>query len=1006
MAVYAITISANYTDGPTSSIFYNSATARYYADEGCSKAIRSVAPLSRECWRFDGLWSATGGGVLYADENGKLDGAFLEKVWNGAGTIYAHWTRVSYKVTIDTGSGSGGVPAIYKQIGTGDVYTDDLCEGELADRVEMPTLAGSTCRGLGASSWSASTAIVDQDGYITDYFRGLSVTADTKRYASYLADYVATLNSKGGWGGTETISFDRVRSSFKVSRIDLPEREGFHFLGYFSAATGGTLRIDADGNVADDFVPTASVTLYAQWDRFLFKVTVSRGNGTGGDGSFYYNQDDDKFYADAEYTRELEALDLPFYQYFRCLGLYATNETTGELYIDADGRPTEALKTAARSFSDNVTVYAQYTRLCWLITISGSGTYADGKTFYGKVDGGLFADVRCTVPKTSLTIPEYELNRFTGIRASNNDTSALYVNPDGTFTDDFKAKTWTAATTVYARFAVVSIKITISANSGTFSPRAALYYKKDGGGVYAYWTCEGEPATSIPLPTRPGYGFTGVRESNNDTSVIDIDANGRLSDTFKAITLTQAKTIYARWVEAIKITLSAGGVAYYDATNDRFTDANGVVGGAIEIPKNPGFRFAGYFTADGALAIDDDGSFAPGFKPTAATSLSARWTDFAYPVTIENSGDAFEHPVFYYRVGDGGFFIDASCSTPIEAFDVPDRPGYTFAGIWSAASGGTLYVRETGELTSAFRSIEPGAALSIYARWIAKTYRLSFDYNGGNGSTSYKTVTFGQPIGTIPTATKPGNQFVGWYVIGSSISASSVWSFDGDAVAVAKWANEVGDVTDYFGFGSEALIPISSTDGANKKRICVAHNGKFERNVTAEGGVWRNPSVTYRVVRDVTFNATLGRAWAKGGSTVSGFMLTDVKVKTMIGEFPTVTVSAAANEGANAINLFPVSIAIKAAPHAQNLLSAIVGGGELQSCSLRAACEPVVVAENLMPCASDVVNGRIDVSAETIASSGESAPSASNGFASTGEPKSENEGEYTTWSIRVEREIN
>ena len=182
---------------------------------------------------------------------------------------------------------------------------------------------------------------------------------------------------------------------------------------------------------------------------------------------------------------------------------------------------------------------------------------------------------------------------------------------------------------------------------------------------------------------------------------------------------------------------------------------------------------------------------------------------------------------------------------------------------------------------------------------------------------------------------------------------------------------------------------------------------------TEVSGVWRNPSVTYAVVGDCTVETQLGKAfpavYAGTGSsrrmTVSGYMIVEVRVETATGSFPRVTVTAVANEGADAINLFAVSIPVIARARAQLLLGALTGGGNLSRCDAAATCSPVVVAENGMPCASDVVAGRYVVSAETFAPNREAAPVAANGFTSTGEPKSNGDRDYPAWSVAAEKEI-
>lgn len=227
---------------------------------------------------------------------------------------------------------------------------------------------------------------------------------------------------------------------------------------------------------------------------------------------------------------------------------------------------------------------------------------------------------------------------------------------------------------------------------------------------------------------------------------------------------------------------------------------------------------------------------------------------------------------------------------------------------------------------------------------------------------------------------------------------------------------------DFFGLASPSLVPISSDAGNDTRRECVSNAtwsgstqtggaGRYSAGVSDSGGVWRNPTVTYMVVGDMTLSLNLGTAFAavfapNGAMAQSGYMIVSARVRTAARQFPTVTVSAVANEGADAINLFAVSIPIVARAKAQNLLGAVSGGGELQACELVAECQPVVLAENNMPCASDVVHGRYAVAATTHAYANEDAPVAAGGFAVVGQPMSSAAGQYLAWNLNAQMEIN
>ena len=373
----------------------------------------------------------------------------------------------------------------------------------------------------------------------------------------------------------------------------------------------------------------------------------------------------------------------------------------------------------------------------------------------------------------------------------------------------------------------------------------------------------------------------------------------------------------------------------------------------------------------------------------------------------------------------------------IQSITKPTRKNYIFTGFWSSSEGtGTKFVHESGDLVRI--GISPTDGVTIYAGW--RGYAIitldNGEYGSGGTSTIYYKVNGGGFYSNtsltsaitkikIPTGggTFGGYSYNGQTVIDSDGNITTSLAFTTDVTFIAKW---VGGCVDYFGLASDALIPISSTTGDTRHRVAVSHGGKYESGVNEVGGIWRNPSVTYVVKSDTTVSIQLGKAWAAtftgSGSerkmTVSGYMTTTVEIVTEVGKFPTVTVSAVANEGANAINNFTenkdkfnVSVPVVARSKAQNLLGAISGGGHLQSCRLVAACDPVVCEENLMPCASDIVNGRYELSAETLAPNGEAAPTMTaasgknGGFALIDDPRQGRDCDFIRYTIEARKEM-
>lgn len=390
-------------------------------------------------------------------------------------------------------------------------------------------------------------------------------------------------------------------------------------------------------------------------------------------------------------------------------------------------------------------------------------------------------------------------------------------------------------------------------------------------------------------------------------------------------------------------------------------------------------------------------------------------------------------PLYYATIGMAWYTAKTeTIQYRINTITPPVRSGYAFTGFWTSSSGtGTQIVGKTGSLYPWLSS--PTDGQTIYAGW-RKYAVITLDKRGGTGGTAsfYYKVNGGgffsdtaltNPISSI---TPPGGngRFMG-YVSNGVLMIDSSGRFTAaltsatitqDTTLAARW---LGTVVDYFSLASTSLVPFESDPGDNRQRIVTRHYGRFKKTGTgafegaeATSGVWRNPTVKYLVVGDMTLAVTLGNAFAATTGT-TGYMITLVTAETGIRRFPVVTVQGTANEGADAINLFSVSIPILARARPQNLLGAIAvsggktTGGELQACSLQASCDPVVLAENMAPCASDVVGGRYELHAETLAAVGESAPTMAGaaGFALIAAPNVDEGANYRRYRVTARKEI-
>jgi uncharacterized repeat protein (TIGR02543 family) len=201
------------------------------------------------------------------------------------------------------------------------------------------------------------------------------------------------------------------------------------------------------------------------------------------------------------------------------------------------------------------------------------------------------------------------------------------------------------------------------------------------------------------------------------------------------------------------------------------TDTDGKLS-TLPTPAREGYTFNGWFTAPGG-----------GVAISTATEFSSDETIYA------QWGLIIIEPTIYTVTFDpnGGTVSPTSGQTSpdgkLPTLPTPAREGYTFNG-WFTAPGGGVAITTATE----FSSDE-----TIYAQWgqiiIEPTiYTVTFDPNGGAVyPTSGQTDTDGK-LSTMPTPTREGYTFSGWFTAPSGgVAISTATEFLSDATIYAQW---------------------------------------------------------------------------------------------------------------------------------------------------------------------------------------------------------------------------
>ena len=211
----------------------------------------------------------------------------------------------------------------------------------------------------------------------------------------------------------------------------------------------------------------------------------------------------------------------------------------------------------------------------------------------------------------------------------------------------------------------------------------------------------------------------------------------------------------------IKVTLTDGGVINIDTTA-RAASGGSTYTGTLQTSGNTLYYvnagttsattttwvISSYtFTGNNGVTIDSDSvTFqAPSGSGTVPTGSFS--TTINYTVTYDaNEGNCGQNT---------GYATSVSSAVTLPT---PSRSGYTFAGWYDAASGGTR-VGGAGE------NYTPSSDITLYAQWIKHGSIVTYDANGGTCGTA--SATYQGTAITLPNPSNGDLNFDGWYTAAS-----------------------------------------------------------------------------------------------------------------------------------------------------------------------------------------------------------------------------------------------
>lgn len=170
------------------------------------------------------------------------------------------------------------------------------------------------------------------------------------------------------------------------------------------------------------------------------------------------------------------------------------------------------------------------------------------------------------------------------------------------------------------------------------------------------------------------------------------------------------------------------------------------------------------------------------------------------------------------------------------------------------------------------------------------TYTIYFDANGGTVSETSKTVSFGDKYGTLPTPTRTGYTFKGWFTAtsgGTQATSATTMSTVGDRTLYAQWT--VNSYTVSWSESTGTTITVNRTSSPNKG--------------AATGTLLSGATVYYGDVLSVTYGSKSGYTISSQGNTsitVKGNITSSHIYATATPKTYTITYNANGGTGAPA----------------------------------------------------------------------------------------------------------
>ena len=802
---------------------------------------------TRTGYTFTG-WNtaANGSGTAYADQEAVNN---LTDTNGATVTLYAQWRAHTYTVTYDRNKPSNATATV---------------SGTTADSTHTYDVAKNlTTNGYSLTGWTFTGWNTKADGSGTAYENGANVKnlasaneATVTLYAQWRANtYTVTYNSNKPSTASGTISGSTANSSHTYDVSKNLTANGYSLTGW--TFTSWNTKADGSGTTyanqasVKNLATSGTVTLYAQWRANTYTVTYNSNKPSAATGTISGTT------VSSNHTYDVA-------KNLTANGYSLTGWTFAGWNTKADGSGTAyannaSVKNLTAISGATVTLYAQWASNQYQLTLHPNhGSFADGTTVAKTLSPNLVYDGMnwWNIGSNSVSRTGYIFDGWYDAASGGEkvyDESGACVN--GTYWQDNHYK-HTGSLTVYAHWIAKKVVVTFHRNtnaSDTTTAQQTFTYDVSG------------QSFSDKGWSKTGYTLLGWSADQNATSA----------------TYTILSGVTNAWIDAYSPSIDLYAVWQANTYTVKY-DGNGNTGGSTassshtyDVAKNltangftkDGYRFKNWNTiADGSGTTYADRASVKNLtsKAGGTVTLYAQWTPIEYTVTFNGNGATSGSTASQSYTFDTSKALTANgfVRKYTVTFDANGGTGSTSSVATATFNGwedrnsivykGTTYAYTTfdapyysntySDLKKAFgynkykllnhyinngksEGRSPvGSSAGLYPNQASVS---NLTTTGGATVTLYANWTLGTV--TLPTPSRTGYTFAGWYDANGNQVTGTSYTPTADTTLTAHWTANTYTVTYNSNKPSNASGTISGTTANSSHTYDVA------KNLTANG---------------------------------------------------------------------------------------------------------------------------------------------------------------------------